>query len=291
MRQAFTVIEGGRTADAPVGESAHSVTWRVDLRRASAVDPAEVAAWRALLVRCGVADPVRADPDYLLTAAEHGAGGRDLVFALAWALGNGVERLEAVVPLVLPHTLWGQGRIMVWHPAGAAVTPTVAAGRAGAVREALADRLRALRPGAELILDPVSAPAGPLDVAPRLRAVPARGVIPAHSLVGVRPAHGYASAPMTVERISDPDRLPGAVEEFLLLDADVSAAPILADPAQAALVRMVTRRFARRHQVSVTLTRSAGAVVAASVTLGSGAQAVLWRTIEGAPARRAERSA
>lgn len=289
MRQSFTVIEGGRSADAPVGDATGSVTWRVDLRRASAVDAAEVVAWRALLVRGGFADPVRADPDYLLTAAEHGAGGRDLVFALAWALGEGAERLEAVVPLALPHTLWGQGRIRVWHPAGNVIAPTIAAGRAMEVREALAERLRALRPGAELVLDSIVAPGVPREVAPRLRAVPARGAIPAHSLVAVRPAH--IPAPMTVERISDPERIPGAVEDFLLLDAKISAAPILADPAEAALVRRVTRRFARRHQVSVTLTRSAGAVVAASVTLGSGAQAVLWRTIEGAPARRAERSA
>lgn len=288
MRQPFTVIAGGVTAAAGrTGDAAAPVTWRVDLRTASAVGAGEISAWRALLVRAGVADPIHADPDYLLPAAEHQAGGRELVFALAWADGSGHERLEAVVPLALPHSLWGRGRIVVWQPFGTAVAPTIAAGHEAAVHGALVARLGEARPrfALDLVTEPTSR-----ATAPRLRAVSPRGGIPAHSLVGVRPVHAPSVA--TIEWISDPQRVPEAVEAFLALDAEVSAAPILGDPSAVAMVRRVTRLFAQRRQVTVALTRRAGAVVAASVTLGTGAQAVLWHHAAREPVvPRVERSA
>ncbi|MCI9878968.1 hypothetical protein MTL_02850 [Methylobacterium goesingense] len=253
------------------------LAWRVDLRRAAAVSEGEIAAWRALLVRARVADPVLADPDYLLSAAQHQSGGRDLLFALAWTTGNGPDQLAAVLPLALPHTLWGQERIGLWQPHGTALAPTIAPDRVEAARMAVSERLRLLRPRAVLLLDGVAGPAARAPAA-QLRAVPRRAGIPTQSLVGVRPGR----APSQVERIGEPDRVRDAVEEFLLLDAEVSLAPIIGDPSEAALVRVVTRLFAQRRQVTVTLTRQEGAVVAAAITLGHGAQAVAWRQVAGA---------
>lgn len=299
MRQLFTVIEGGAGRMAapaggasPVSPAPAASAWRIDLRRAAAFSDGEIAAWRALLVRVRVADPVHADPDYLLSAAQHQAGGRDLVFALAWRTGNGPDQLAAIVPLAMPHTLWGQARIAPWQPHGTTVAPTIAPDSVGEVREALADHLRALRPRAVLVLesavDSPKAPEGPR----LLRAVIRRASIPTHSLIGVR----TVPAASRVERISDPYRVRDAVEEFLLLDAQVSAAPIIGDPSEAALVRVVTRLFAQRRQVTVALTRRGDAVVAASITLGHGAEAVVWRRVSedastGVAPRRADRSA
>ena len=48
-----------------------------------------------------------------------------------------------------------------------------------------------------------------------------------------------------------------AVETFLALDARTAARPIIADPAEASLVRVVTRLFARRGGLRVELIRSA----------------------------------
>jgi hypothetical protein len=287
MRQRFTVIEGGAAApgaviaDAAVtGSFGGPVTWRIDLRKPLSIGEGEVAAWRALLVRSGAADPVHADPDYLLSAAQHQAGGREIVFALAWAVGAGPERLGAVVPLALPHTLWGHGRIVLWQPHGTAVAPTFATDSAAAVREALVERLRELRPRAIPMLDePVADAPQDRAPAPRLAALPRRASIPAHSLIGVRAIH--APAPPVTEWISEPHRIRDAVEAFLLLDAEVSTAPIIADPSEAAMVRVVTRLFAQRRQATVALTRRDGAVVAASVTLGVGAESVIWKQVAG----------
>ena len=307
MRQRFTVIEGGAAGKdaaardsalenavapgAPVGVPASPIasatSWRVDLRRAAAVSEGEIAAWRALLVRARVADPVRSDPDYLLSAAQHQAGGRDLIFALAWATGPGPDQLAAVLPLAMPHTLGGQERIGLWQPHGTTLAPAIAPACFAPVRAAVADRLRVLRPRSVLVLEPTAAPAPETAVAP-LRSVPRRAAIPAHSLVGVR----ANPAPTRVERISAPALVRDAVEEFLLRDAEVSSAPIIGDPSEAALVRVVTRLFAQRGQATVTLTRRDDAIVAATITLGHGAQAVLWRQVagEGVPERYGRRA-
>ncbi|MCJ2036722.1 hypothetical protein [Methylobacterium sp. J-068] len=291
MRHRFTVIEGGAgiaagadtVVDGPFSETTVDetpVTWRIDLRRAIVVGADEVAAWRALLIRAGGGDSVHADPDYLLSAAQHQSGGRDILFALAWAVGSGPDRLAAVVPLALPHTLWGHSRIVLWQPHGVTVAPVFAAETEAAVREALTERLRELRPRATLALAPVARPDAKAVVpASHLRAVAPRASIPAHSLVGVRSLR--APVPARVERISDPYAVRDAVEAFLLLDAEVSSAPIIGDPSEAAMVRVVTRLFAQRRQAMVELTRRDGAVVAATLILGTGAGAVRWRHAEG----------
>lgn len=251
------------------------VRWQIDLRRAAEVTEGEIAAWRGLLVRAGSDTPIFADPDFLLAAAQHQSGGRDLRFAFAWTRGGFPERLHAVIPLALPHPLWGNGRIGPWHPRGIPVSPTAEAASFGAMRSALADRLRALRPRAVLMLAedvplPVPGGAGP-------RSVPNRPTIPSAALVGIRSATAPLQDRPAVERIAEPERIRDAVEEFLVLDAEVSSAPIIGDPSEAALVRVVTRLFARRRQACVEFTRHGGTVVAAKLSLGAGAQAVVWR--------------
>lgn len=275
MRQRFTVIQGGVATERPPVIVDGPVRWQVDLRRPAEVGEAEIAAWRGLLVRAGSDTPIYADPDFLLAAAQHQAGGRDLVFAFAWTRSASPEHLRAVVPLALPHPLWGNGRIGPWQPHGIPVAPTAEAASFGEMRAALSDRLRAIRPRAVLTL----AEDAPLPVSggTGLRSVPNRPSIPSAALVGIRPSEASVQDRPAVERISEPDRIRDAVEEFLVLDAEVSSAPIIGDPSEAALVRVVTRLFARRRQACVELTRRGGTVVAAKLSLGAGAQAVVWR--------------
>ncbi|NEU12334.1 hypothetical protein G3T14_09325 [Methylobacterium sp. BTF04] len=262
--------------------------WRVDLRRAVDVTEGEIAAWRGLLVRAGSAEPVYADPDFLLAAAQHQAGGRDLVFAFAWSHGNGPDRLHGVVPLAIPHPMWGNGQIAPWQPHGVSVAPTIEAAVFDDVRDALADHLASVRPRGTLVLSDDPYAASPVTNPGRtLRSVPKRVAIPADALVGIRSAESAQPERPAVERISEPDRIRDAVEAFLILDAEVSPAPIIGDPSEAALVRVVTRLFAQRRQASVELTRCDGAVVAATLRLGVGTQAVVWRQVAGVASLRA----
>lgn len=282
MRQRFTVIQGGAVAGtAPV---AGPRQWRIDLLRPSHVGMAEIAAWRGLLIRAGSSEPVYADPDFLLAAAQHQSGGRDLVFAFAWSHGHGPDRLHGVIPLALPHALWGNGRIATWQPHGIPVSPTIEAAACDDVRDALSDHLIGLRPRATLALTADAAPPIPARI---LWSIPKRPVIPAGALVGIRSVSAAAPARPAMERISDPDRIRDAVEEFLILDAAVSRAPIIGDPSEAALVRVVTRLFAQRRQASVDLTRRDGVVVAATLLLGAGPSAVVWRQVSGGASDRA----
>jgi hypothetical protein len=99
--------------------------------------------------------------------------------------------------------------------------------------------------------------------------------IPAHNILGIR-AKADRTA-MEIERISEPGQIRDAVEAFLLLDARASRKPIVADPSEAAMVRVVTRLFARRRQVSVDLAHHRGEIVSGALQLGSGNGSVTWR--------------
>jgi len=278
VERRFTVITGG------AGAASDGGSWQVDLCRPGEVAPEAVAAWRALLTRTGAADPVFQDPDYLLAAARHRSDGRTVTVALAWA-GEGARRvLHGAVPLTVPHPVWGKGRFTVWQPHGHAAAPALDPRFAEAVRGALVERLETLRRGASLDLAPVHGGA----VAPALRPVAEAVRIPARHILAV----GGAGAAVD-ERIAEPDRIRDAVEEFLGLDAAHAAAPIIGDPSEAALVRVVTRLFAQRRQCAVDLTRRNGRLVAAGLILGAGPRAVVWRrAAEGmAGAARLDRSA
>ncbi|XYD10022.1 hypothetical protein R1A27_05700 [Methylobacterium sp. NMS12] len=151
MLRRFTVIQGGLSerpelVPAPeAGSGAEAATWRVDLQRPGAVDAASVAAWRAMLVRNTVADPLR-DPDHLLPLAQHRPAGGPVAVALAWSrdAGDGPETLRGVVPLAMPQSVWGS-RARPWQPAEPDAAALVERAAAEAVDRALRERLGALR--------------------------------------------------------------------------------------------------------------------------------------------------
>ncbi|GJE50188.1 hypothetical protein GOFOIKOB_3231 [Methylobacterium tardum] len=283
MAPRFTVIQGGlleRAAPATqtvsgFGES--RAAWRVDLRRPGAVDAASVSAWRALLVRNAVNDPLR-DPDHLLPLAQHRPAGRRIAVALAWDRDaeTGLEALRGVVPLAMPHPVLG-GRARPWQPDEAEVAALVETAAAEAVDRALRARLGALRRPIRLAgaVEPARNPVPFRPVLAARRAAPPRR-IPADSLVGVRP-EGWELPGSEIVAVNGPDAVRDAVETFLTLDARTAKRPIIADPAEASFVRVVSRLFARRGALRVEFLRRAGEVVAGTLHLGAGPSAVPWR--------------
>ena len=284
MTHGFTVIQGGQ-AQPDAAADVHPVStapeaaadgWRVDLRRAGTVDDGAVAAWRALMTRNAITDP-RVDPDYLLSAARHQSGGRTIAFALAWDRdGSGREALRGVMPMAMPHAIWGRARAEPWqppslpHPAAALIDGP----RTEAVEAAIRGRLAGLRRPLRLSA-PARLPTGGEALRPVL-AARADGcrTVPAACVVGVLSAE---DATAEVEHVSDPTLIPAAVEAFLALDARHAARPIIADPSEASMVRVVTRLFGRRGQMRIELARRAGELVAGTLHLGAGARAVVWR--------------
>lgn len=269
MTQRFRVIKGGLSqAQTPRADDTAPRTWRVDLKPAAEIDGGTRAAWRALAAREPEASTL-SDPDYLLPAARHQADAHSLVFALAWSRGEETEAesLHGVVPLALPHPVWGRGRVRHWQAPGTGSEGLVEARYADEVAAALRRRLDA--GPRRLTLDPAS------RTTPRAHAGRRLAAVPADSLVGVRPA--AAAEPAETEHVSEPARIRDAVETFLALDARASQNPIVADPSEATMVRVVSRLFARRRQASVELVRRGGEVVSGALRLGSGARAVTWR--------------
>lgn len=271
MTQRFRVIEGGLSGTetaAPASDAPR--TWRVDLKPAAEIDGGTQAAWRALATREADASTFD-DPDYLLPAAHHRTDGHNLVFALAWSRGEETETesLHGVVPLALPHPVWGRGRVTHWQAPGAdsASEGLVEARYADEVAAALRRRLETSP--RRLTLDPSA------RTAPKAAERPSVAAIPAANVVGVRPAPAQAAA--ETEHVSEPARIRDAVETFLALDARASDKPIVADPSEANMVRVVSRLFARRRQASVELVRRDGDVVSGALRLGSGPRAVTWR--------------
>ena len=109
MKQGLSIIEGGLLIEAgSIGADHEPAEWHIDLRRPNLVEPIEAEAWRALLTRIRWPEPIYADPDYLLTAAVHQSGGRDLVFAFAWSGSGERARLRGVIPLAMAARPVGQ---------------------------------------------------------------------------------------------------------------------------------------------------------------------------------------
>ena len=282
MAPRFTVIQGG-LLDKPMPATAPHLGfedvrsgWRVDLRRPNTLDAASVSAWRALLVRNAVNDPLR-DPDHLLPLAQHRPSGRRITVALAWDRDaeTGREALRGVVPLAMPHPVLG-GRAKPWQPAEMVTTALIEAAAAEAVDRALRARLAALRRPLRLVgAVEQSHRAGPFR--PLLAESRAdRRPIPAASLIGIRP-EGWELPGSESVAPTEPDAVRDAVETFLTLDARTAARPIVADPAEASFVRVVSRLFARRGALRVELLRRAGEVVAGTLHLGTGPASVPWR--------------
>jgi hypothetical protein len=288
MVRRFTVIQGGLSgmpAAAPEPDAAPlrseaagaSMMWRVDLRAPNAVGEEAVSAWRAMLVRNAVSDPLR-DPDHLLPLAQHRPAGRRVAVALAWSQDTetGREALRGVVPLAMPHPVWG-GRARPWQPAEAAATALVENATALAVDRALRARLAGLRRPIRLVgtVEPLrlAAPFRPSVVADR-SARPRS--IPTGAFVGTRPP-GWEAPGAEMLGVTEPEAVRDAVETFLTLDARTANRPIIADPSEASLVRVVSRLFGRRGALRVEFLRRAGEIVAGTLHLGVGGASVPWR--------------
>lgn len=281
MTRRFTLIQGGLSEPArrdPAAADPPERPLAVDLRGALAVDGEAVAAWRALMARTGSADPFQ-DPDFLLTAAQHQSAGQEIAFALVWRRPDAApDTLHGVLPLRIARPLLARDRAHLWRPPGLpGPSPLIEPERARDVVAAVRARLGALARPVQFDIDPARPGPDAADAAPAGHEVRRRN-IPQASLLGVRP-EGYRLP--SVEHVRDPAQVRDAVETFLALDARTARRPIIADPAEAAMVRVVSRLFARRRQISVELARSGGTVVAGTLHLGSGARAVAWRHAAG----------
>ena len=299
MVRRFTVIQGGLTGLPSEARGSHAETvdpeavlvaandsadpastWRIDLRSPMTVDAASVSAWRAMLVRNAVRDPLR-DPDHLLPLAQHRPAGRRVAVALAWSQDavTGREALRGVVPLAMPHPIWG-GRARPWQPAEALDTALVDNDAASAVDRALRVRLAALRRPIRLVgaIEPVRATA-PFRLSLAANRPSRPRSIPAGNLLGTRP-HGWEPPASEMLAVTEPDAVRDAVETFLTLDARTARRPIIADPAEASLVRVVSRLFGRRGALRVELLRRAGAIVAGTLFIGTGGASVAWRRVQ-----------
>jgi hypothetical protein len=280
MRQGLSIIEGGRFVEAGrIGTGVDAEECRIVLRRPNVVEPVEIDAWRALLTRIRWPEPIYADPDYLLTAAVHQSGGRDLVFAFAWSGQGELTRLRGVIPLSMPHGLWGNGRAQGWYPPGPVVAPTIEPGFLDEVEGALRAAVKAVHPRSTLIMIPPPAVPLPEETVLLSDASDAQ-VVPARDRVGVRLAGPWTRDGVEIERITEPFRIRDAVETYLSFDARVSGNPIVRDPSASSMVRVVTRRFAQRRQTSVDFARKDGVIVAAVLRLGAGPGSIVWRQAE-----------
>lgn len=296
MQRRFTLIQGGlikHWAGAAAAEPIRDRGWRIDLRRPSAVDGPTFAAWRDLAEAQLALDPF-AHPDYVLTAARHGGRGVELAFAFAYEPApEGAEILSGVLPLLMPHPVWGRSA-RLWQPtmAQAPVEPLLRGGTASLAIEALLRHLRTINPRVELRLDRIEA-AGrflrELTGSERLRLdtridhMP----IPSERIVGIR----RIEAVDRIESVTEPSGIRDAVERFLLADAEGSRRPILADPAAAAIARVVPRLFAYRGWACIELGWKGETIVSAAIRLGRQDGRVLWRSVGLREAVQAQRMA
>ena len=280
MRRRFRVIEGGARASALQQYAAEPTTWRIDLVRPCDVSEDQSDAWRGLLTRLGSHNSVFADPDYLVPAAQHQARGQDLFFAFAVAEGRH-ERLEGVVCLAMSRPFWGRNRAWLWKPAGMILAPAVNPDHASAIAEALGLHLRERGwngpTGFSASAEPK--PNGFGRNRPAYAVLAPERDIPLRNLLAVRAEARLPTEPTRVTRIVEPDLIRDGVEQFLGLDARLSPRPIIADPSEAAMVRVVTRLFARRRQATVEIIRRADRIVGSRLRLGHGPNAVLWKQV------------
>ncbi|WP_407527071.1 hypothetical protein [Methylobacterium oryzisoli] len=271
----FSVIQGG----APDQEPGR---WTTEIVRPSEIGEADIAGWRALLARAAEAS-VLADPDVLLTLAQHCARGQLLRLLLVRQGSEGGRILRGVLPLRVPGGLWPRGATHPWSlPLIGTCAPVIEAARAGAVLRAVLDDLAADDRRIETLRLAGLAPAGPLAAAL------AEAAAGAGRRLSLRPREDRSApprlspdplprAPTSLERVREPHHVRDAVERFLALDASGPGACLLDDPPVATAFRVVVRRFAHRREACIDLVRRDGAVIAAAIHLGPPGRDRVWR--------------
>ncbi|RVU16418.1 hypothetical protein [Methylobacterium oryzihabitans] len=286
MTTTFSVIQGGAGAAARGG-------WRAELRRPRDLDDATVAAWRDLVPR-SVEPSAFAEPDFVLTMAQHLGDGAEIAMLLVWRPGRDGPVLAGVLPLHLAGALGRVARLWPVPLADGAAPVLDAAHAAAALRTAL-DHLDAspLRVAGLAVPD--------LETGGALAAALGEAAAQGGRRLSLRRQHAatVAAEPnlalprgrTSLERVRDPHRIRDAVEHFLVLEARRPADCLLDAPDAMTAFRVVTRLFAARRQCCVDLVRRDGVVVAAAVHLGSEGHDRVWRQAglalaTAAPARR-----
>ncbi|ACL60282.1 hypothetical protein [Methylobacterium nodulans] len=270
---AFSVIQGGLQAEG---------RWTAELRHPSSLRETEIAAWQDLLPRA-LSRSVFAEPDFVLTMAQHLADGRRLALLLVWRnAADGAPVLQGLLPLQLPGGLRAGRAAQLWTlPLAGMPAPVIDADQAPAVIRAALDhlassglridslRLPGLPPAGRLAraLREVAAETGRrLTIRPQAAAGPARPALPP-----------LPRERTSLERVRAPRPVRDAVECFLVLEAARAGASLLADAAAVTALRVVTRRFAKSRHCGVDLVRRDGAVIAAAIRLGPAGQDRIWR--------------
>ncbi|GJD48127.1 hypothetical protein OPKNFCMD_0843 [Methylobacterium crusticola] len=271
MTKPFSVIQGGLGAAGPGA-------WRAELRHPLSLSDAETAAWRGLMGRT-LEPSVYAEPDFVLTMAQHLADGRTLALLLVW---QGEATLRGVLPLRLPSGLGLPGQACLWRlPLSGRAEAVIDRDHAPAVLRAALEHLAGSRLRVTDLRLPDLRPDGPLAIA--LGAV--AGATGRRLTVAAQPAPRPDARPplaraegrTSLERVREPRQVRDAIEQFLVLDARQGRDSLIADPARATAFRVAVRRFARRRQACVDLVRRDGTVVAAAIHLASGPCDAVWR--------------
>ncbi|MFE1600611.1 hypothetical protein [Methylobacterium sp. ID0610] len=269
----FSVIQGGLQAEG---------RWTAELRHPSSLREEEIAAWRDLLPRA-LGRSVFAEPDFVLTMAQHCADGRRLAVLLVRRnAADGTPVLHGVFPLHLPGGLRPGRTAALWSvPFAGAPEPVIDAGQAPGVLRAALDhlvvcglRIDALRmaglapagPLTDALRDVVAGTGRRLTIRPRAAAGP-----------GPKPLPALPRARTSLERVRALRPVRDAVEHFLVLEAARATGSLLDDAAAVTALRVVTRRFAARRQCGVDLVRRDGEVIAAAIRLGPAGEDRIWR--------------
>ncbi|WP_298951773.1 hypothetical protein [uncultured Methylobacterium sp.] len=272
MTKTFSVIQGGADTAAREG-------WRAELRRPRDLDDATVAAWSGLVPR-SIEPSVFAEPDFVLTMAQHLGDGAEIAMLLVWRAGRDGPVLAGVLPL---HLAGAFGRVArLWPvPLAGGAAPVIEAEHAAAVLRTALDHLDASPLRVAGLAFPDLEPGG------RLAAALGEAAGRAGRRLSLRRQHAAATAAepnlalprgrTSLERIRDPHRIRDAVEHFLVLEARRPAECLLDAPDAMTAFRVVTRLFAARRRCCVDLVRREGVVVAAAVHLGSEGNDRVWR--------------
>jgi len=251
--------------------------------------------WRALAARA-LEPALSAEPDLLLPALQHLAGGRQASLMLVWRVSGTARVLRGVLPLASRRLGLGSREVLLWGPGpGWLGAPLIDREDPEATIEAALRGLCA-RGGCAGLTLPLLAEEGP--IARRLAEVAARSgrrldrfacdrtvwIAPPEGPDSDEPARSgarpSAGPRLELEQARAGREIRDAVETFLVLDSMAAnaarRASLVQDPGVATFVRTATRQFARSRRCRVDTLRSAGAPAASAITFETGDAVWLW---------------